>query len=75
LKLPVLGAVERGSAFMSPIIALSFCFAVAGGTIGVEWSQLSGVAFGVAALAGTAFLAALDASEAQPDSEDSEATM
>jgi hypothetical protein len=52
---------------MSPIIAVSFCLAVGCGAIGVEWSQVSGLAFTVAAFAGTVFFASVDAWEAQPD--------
>ena len=52
---------------MSPIVALSFGLAVACGAAGIEWSQISGLAFTLAAFAGTIFFAAVDAWEAEPE--------
>ncbi len=50
---------------MFSIIGLSFCCMVAGGLIGVEWSELSSIGFSLAALAAIVFFSAIDAWECE----------
>ena len=50
---------------MSLIVGLSFCCIIAGGLVGLEWSDLSSIGFSLAALAAIVFFSAIDAWECE----------
>jgi hypothetical protein len=52
---------------MSLSVGLSFCCMMAGGLVGLEWSDLSSIGFSLAALAAIVFFSAIDAWECEAD--------
>ncbi len=59
---------------MSAIVGLSFCCMIAGGVIGLEWTDLSSIGFSLAALAAIVFFSAIDAWEGEDAADSVEAS-
>jgi hypothetical protein len=54
-----------GGLVMSSVVGISFCCMIAGGLVGLEWTDISGIGFSLAAFAAIIFFSAIDAWECE----------